>query len=208
MVENQLRTNRINDPAVLKAMTDVPRELFLPKAFHGVAYADEDLLLADGRFMIEPLVFARMLQAAAIEKDDIVLVVGCDTGYAAAVTSKLAATVISVQRNEEDEARIQPLLDQVEADNVAASLRVRPIDGDPDQAPFDVILVLGALDAVPPALVDQLNDDGRLVAVEGRGRIGRGVVISRMHGAPAKRELFDAHVPDFKDVGTSPAFAF
>lgn len=208
MVENQLRTNRINDPAVLAAMASVPRELFLPKAFHGVAYTDEDLLLADGRFMIEPLVFARMLQAAAIGKDDIVLVVGCDTGYAAAVASKLAATVISVQRDQEEEARIQPLLDQVEADNVATSVRVRPIDGDPDQAPFHVILVIGALESVPEALVDQLNDDGRLIAVEGRGRVGRGVAISRMHGVPAKRELFDAHVPDFKDIETAPAFAF
>jgi protein-L-isoaspartate(D-aspartate) O-methyltransferase len=208
MVENQLRTNRISDPAVLAAMSEVPRELFLPKAFHGVAYADEDLVLADGRFMIEPLVFARMLQAAAIGSDDIVLVIGCDTGYASAVTSKLAATVIAVQRDEEEEARIQPLLDQVQADNVAASVRAAPADGDPDQAPFDVILVIGALDAVPAALIDQLNDDGRLVAVEGRGRVGRGVVVSKIHGAPAKRELFDAHVPDFKDAEASPAFAF
>ncbi len=208
MVENQLRTNRISDPAVLGAMAGVPRELFLPKALHGVAYADEDLMLAEGRFMIEPLVFARLLQAAAIGKDDIVLVVGCDTGYAAAVTSKLAATVISVQRDEEEEARVQPLLDQVEADNVATSVRPNPINGDPDQAPFNVILVIGALDAVPAALIDQLHADGRLVAVEGRGRVGRGVVISKMHGAPAKRELFDAHVPDFKDIETSPSFAF
>ena len=208
MVENQLRTNRISDPAVLTAMGEVPRELFLPKAFHGVAYADEDLMLADGRFMIEPLVFARMLQAAQIGKDDIVLVVGCDTGYASAVASKLAATVISIQRDEESSKRIQPLLDQAEADNVATSVRSRPIDGDPGQAPFDAILVIGALDTVPLTLIDQLNDDGRLVAVEGRGRVGRGVVISKMHGAPAKREIFDAHVPDFKDVEASPAFAF
>jgi len=208
MVENQLRTNRISDPAVLTAMGDVPRELFLPKAFHGVAYADEDLILADGRFMIEPLVFARMLQAAAIGEDDIVLVLGCDTGYAAAVASKLAATVISIQRDEEASVRIQPLLDQVEADNVATSVRARPVDGDPGQAPFDAILVIGALDTVPMALADQLNEDGRLVAIEGQGRVGRGVVVSKMHGVPAKREIFDAHVPDFKDVEASQAFAF
>ncbi|MDH3663027.1 MAG: protein-L-isoaspartate O-methyltransferase, partial [Alphaproteobacteria bacterium] len=79
MVDNQLKTNRIDDPTVLAAMGAVPRELFLPKALHGVAYADEDLLLPDGQFVIEPLVFARLLQAAAIGRDDIVLVVGCDT---------------------------------------------------------------------------------------------------------------------------------
>ena len=197
MVENQLRTNRIDDPAVLAAMGSVPRELFLPKALHGVAYADEDLQLPDGRFLIEPLVFARLLQAAAIDRDDVVLVTGCDTGYAAAVVSKLAATVIFIQRSDESAARIQPVLDKVEADNVVTSVHADPVGGDTGQAPFDVIMLIGAVDRVPETLVGQLNDDGRLTAVEGSGRVGKGVVVTKIHGAAAKRELFDAHVPDF-----------
>lgn len=208
MVDNQLRTNRIGDPAVLRAMGEVPRELFLPKAFHGVAYADEDLVLPDGQFMMEPLVFARLLQAAAIGGDDVVLVIGCDTGYAAAVASKLAATVISVQRSDEASAQIQSHLDQVEADNVVSCVSANPAGGDPGQAPFDVIIMIGAVDAVPEALIDQLSDDGRLVAVEGLGRIGRGVVVSKYHGTAAKRALFDAHVPNFKDAQKEPKFAF
>lgn len=208
MVDNQLKTNRVSDPTVLAAMGDVPREVFLPKAFHGVAYADEDLVLPDGQFMLEPLVFARLLQAAAIDKDDVALVLGCDTGYAATVTSKLAATVIFVQRSEEMSARLQSILDQVEADNVVTSVRADPASGDPEQAPFDVIIMIGAVDAIPETLIDQLSDDGRLVAVEGRGRVGRGVVVSKFHGAAAKRELFDAHVPSFKGVQPVPEFAF
>ena len=208
MVDNQLRTNRISDPAVLSAMGTVPRELFLPKALHGVAYADEDLLLSDGKFLMEPLVFARMLQAARIGQEDVMLMVGCDTGYSAAVASKLAATVILVQRNDEAASRIQPVLDQVEADNVVAAVHADPTAGDPDQAPFDVIMVIGAVDSVPDTLVDQLNDDGRLIAVEGDSRVGKGVVISKIHGTVGKRVLFDAHVPNFSGVQTTTEFAF
>lgn len=208
MVDNQLKTNRIDDPRVLDAMGGVARELFLPKALHGVAYTDEDLLLPDGQFLLEPLVFARLLQAAAIGKDDVVLMVGCDTGYEAAVASKLAATVIFVQRSEEGAAHIQPTLDDVEADNVVTSVQHDPTTGDPDQAPFNVIMVIGAVDNVPKTLIDQLSDDGRLLAIEGRGRVGKGVIVSKLHGTAAKRELFDAHVPDLHGVETTPEFAF
>jgi protein-L-isoaspartate(D-aspartate) O-methyltransferase len=208
MVDNQLRTNRISDPAVLAAMGAVPREAFLPKVLHGVAYTDEDLQLPDGQFMIEPLVLARLLQAAAIGRDDVVLMVGSDTGYDAAVASRLAATVIVVQQSGEAAARIQPILDQLEADNVVTAVHDDPADGDADQAPFDVVMVIGAVDIVPPALIEQLNDSGRLVAVEGRGRVGKGVVITKIHGNPSRRELFDAHVPDFRGVQAQPDFAF
>lgn len=208
MVDNQLRTNRISDPAVLDAMRAVPRELFLPKALHGVAYADEDLRLPDGAFIVEPLVFAKLLQAAAVGRDDVVLILGCDTGYEAAVASRLAATVIFVQRDDTASGRIQPTLDQIEADNIVTSVHADPLIGDPDQAPFDVIMMIGAVDAVPDPLIDQLNEDGRLVAVEGRGQVGKGIVITKIHGSPGKRVLFDAHLPDFNGLKISPEFAF
>lgn len=208
MVETQLRTNRIDDPAVLSAMGSVPREFFLPKALHGVAYADEDLLLPDGQFLVEPLVFARLLQAAMIGRDDVVLVIGCDTGYTAAVASKLAATVIFIQQSVEAADRIQPVLDKVEADNVVTSVHADPAGGDPDQAPFDVIIIIGAVETIPETLVGQLNDGGRLAAIEGRGRVGKGVVVTKIHGTAAKRELFDAHVPDFAGIERPAEFAF
>ena len=83
MVNNQLRPSRVDDPRVLDAMAHVPRERFLPKALRGVAYADEDLPLPGGAWLIEPLVLARLVQAAEVSPADVVLVVGCTTGYAA-----------------------------------------------------------------------------------------------------------------------------
>ena len=87
MVENQLRPSRIDDPGVLQAMGEVPRELFVPEALRGCAYGDEDLALGGGRHLIEPLALAKLLQAAAPTPQDVVLVIGDVTGYAAAIGS-------------------------------------------------------------------------------------------------------------------------
>jgi protein-L-isoaspartate(D-aspartate) O-methyltransferase len=208
MVDTQLRTNRIDNPSVLAALGDVPREVFLPKALHGVAYTDEDLPLQDGRFLIEPLAFARLLQAAEIEKDDVSLVIGCDTGYVATVVSRLAATVINMQRDDETAARIQPVLDNVEADNVVSSISADVTAGDPGQAPYDVIMVIGSVPEIPEALIDQLGEGGRLVAVVGQGRVGKGVMITKIHGTPAQRLLFDAHIPELSGFEKKTEFAF
>ena len=208
MVDTQLRTNRIDDPSVLAAMGSVPREVFLPKALHGVAYADEDLGLADGQFLIEPLALSRLLQAAEIGADDVSLVLGCDTGYVAAVVSNLTATVINMQRSDEAAARIQPVLDSIEADNVVNSIAADALAGDPSQAPYDAILIIGSIPAIPEQLIEQLNDGGRLVAVVGQGRLGKGVLVTKIHGSPASQVLFDAHIPALSGLEKTAAFAF
>lgn len=208
MVESQLRTNRIDDPAVLKAMATIPRERFLPKALHGVAYADEDLLLPDGRFLIEPLAFARLLQAASIQADDVVLVVGCGTGYVAAVTAQLGATVLSMLTDQTMVEQIQPILDGLEADNVVTAVTSDPLAGDQSQAPFDVILIVGALPEIPEVLSHQLGEGGRLAAILGEGRVGKGVLATRVDGVLAERVLFDARVPSMPGVEKTPEFAF
>jgi protein-L-isoaspartate(D-aspartate) O-methyltransferase len=208
MVDSQLRTNRIGDPAVLKAMSDVPRERFLPKALHGVAYSDEDIQLAGGRFLIEPLALARLLQTAAPKPQDIALVIGCGTGYAATILSKLAATVISIQPDIAAAARLQPLLDSLEADNVVLTVAADPTAGDPSQAPFDVILLVGSVDGVPDSLLQQLGEGGRLTAVIHDGRLGKGTAYTRVHGVIGARTLFDAQISHLPGFSKPPVFAF
>ncbi len=208
MVESQLRTNRIDDPAVLAAMADIPRELFLPKGLHGIAYADEDLLLPEGRFLIEPLALARLLQGAAIKADDVVLVVGCCTGYVAAVASRLGATVLSMLTDQAIAESIQPALDGLQADNVVTAVSADPVAGDHSQAPFDVILVIGSVPEIPKTLADQLGDNGRLVAIVGEGRVGRGVIAAKVGGVTVERVLFDARIPALPGVRKAQDFAF
>lgn len=208
MVENQLRPNRIEDLGVQDAMRTVPRERFVPAALRGVAYADEDLAFPDGRTLIEPLGLARIIQAAEAQAKDVVLVLGCSTGYAAAVLARLAATVILVEPDADAAGAVEALLDDQGADNVVVAVNPDPLDGHPSQAPFDVIVLVGAVAEVPRALLEQLGEGGRLVAVQGQGRVGKGTVFTRIRGAFGSRVVFDATIPPLRGAERPPAFAF
>jgi protein-L-isoaspartate(D-aspartate) O-methyltransferase len=208
MVESQLRPNRIEDRALIQAMLNVPRERFVPKSLAGVAYADEDLRLPDGTYLIEPLVLARLIQSARVGPEDVVLVLGCATGYAAAVLARLAGTVILLVPDEASAAKVEPLLDELGADNVVVITGSDPSAGHPSQAPFDVILLTGSVEVVPPALLEQLGEGGRLVAVVANERVGRGVLVSRLRGVIGQRTLFDAQIPRLAGVARAAEFAF
>jgi protein-L-isoaspartate(D-aspartate) O-methyltransferase len=208
MVESQLRPNRIEDRALIQAMLNVPRERFVPKSLAGVAYADEDLRLPDGHYLIEPLVLARLIQSARVAREDVVLVLGCATGYAAAVLARLAGTVILQVPDEAAAAKVEPLLDELGADNVVVITGSDPTAGHPSQAPFDVILLTGSVDTVPAALLEQIGEGGRLVAVVADQRVGRGVLFTRLRGVIGQRKLFDAQIPRLAGVAGATEFAF
>jgi protein-L-isoaspartate(D-aspartate) O-methyltransferase len=207
MVQNQLRPNRVDDPNVLSAMAEMPRERFLPKALRGVAYADEDLPLPDGSWLIEPRVLARLIQAAAVGPTDVVLVIGCTTGYAGAVLSRLAGTVILLEAPAAAE-RVEALLDDLGVDNVVVVASDDPAGGHPSQAPFEVILVVGSVASVPPALLEQIDEGGRIVAVLDDGRIGKATLFTRLHGVVGRREICDAQTPPCRGLEPDPRFAF
>jgi protein-L-isoaspartate(D-aspartate) O-methyltransferase len=207
MVSNQLRPNRIEDPAVLAAMAEVPRERFLPKALRGVAYADEDLPVADGWWLIEPLVLARLIQAAEVQDSDVVLVVGCPTGYAGAVLARLAATVILLIPPAAT-AAVETLLDDLGVDNVVVTASDDPAAGHPSQAPFDVIAVIGSVPEVPPALLEQIGEGGRIVVVVSDSRVGKITVLTRLHGVIGRRTVGDAQTPPCPGLDSNPGFTF
>lgn len=206
MVSRQLRPNRVEHPRVLEAMGSVPRELFLPKRLRGSAYIDEDIGLGNGRHLIEPLVLARMAQATAIGRDDVVLVVGCDTGYVAAVASKLAATVFLLARPEYRE-EVEKLLDDQGFDNVVVQTGSSR-EGLPSQAPFNVILLAGAVSEVPAVLLEQLEHKGRLGCVVQDDRQGKLTVVTRFGDAYGRLTPFDARIPELDDLRQKPAFTF
>ena len=208
MVENQLRPSRILDERVLAAMGSVPRELFVPKVLRGVAYADEDLHLPDGRRLIEPLALARMLQEADTRPSDVVLLVGCDNGYAAAVVAHLAATVILAQPDPAAAERVQSALDSRQIANAVVSVATDPLVGLDEQAPFDVILVLGSVPERPDALCHQLGELGRLVAVLDRGRLGKMTIWTRIGDTFGQREIADTNISPLPRPHSAPRFVF
>ena len=207
MVDSQLKPNQIVDQRVAQAMAEVPRELFVPETLAAVAYVDEDLPIAPGRFLMEPIVFARLLQAAAIEPNDIVLDLGCGTGYSTAVLARLANAVVAIEPDPDLRARAETVMAKIGADNTAI------IDGDltigsPDQGPFDVIFLNGAAEQIPDGLVDQLADGGRLVAVQVRNGVGKTTVFERQGDLVGARELFDAAIPVLPGFASRPGFVF
>ena len=207
MVDSQLKPNQIVDQRVAQAMAEVPRELFVPETLAAVAYVDEDLPIAPGRFLMEPIVFARLLQAAAIEPKDIVLDLGCGTGYSTAVLARLANAVVAIEPDPDLRARAETVMAKIGADNTAI------VDGDltigsPDQGPFDVIFLNGAAEQIPDGLVDQLADGGRLVAVQVRNGVGKTTVFERQGDLVGARELFDAAIPVLPGFASRPGFVF
>jgi protein-L-isoaspartate(D-aspartate) O-methyltransferase len=208
MVESQLRTNRVTTPNLLAAMGTLPRERFVPAAKRTVAYVDEDIPIGCGRFIMEPMVLGRLLEAAAVRPSDVALVVGCGTGYSAAVIAKLASTVFALERERELSIKAATELTNLALDN-AVVIEGRVDRGYPDQSPYDVILIDGAVAQVPPAIIDQLAEGGRLVTVIGADKpVGRAILMQRRDDVVSERTVFDASVRTLPSFKAKAGFVF
>jgi protein-L-isoaspartate(D-aspartate) O-methyltransferase len=162
MVERQLVRRGVTTEAVLKAMREVPRELFVSEEMQEFAYADSPLPIEAGQTISQPFIVAAMIEAAGIESDDRVLEIGAGSGYAAAVMSRIAVEVFAVERHSDLAAAATSRLRALGYDNV----EVRAGDGTlgwPEEAPFDAIIVSAGGPSIPQALQDQLDIGGRLV---------------------------------------------
>lgn len=160
MVASQLRTTGVNDPRVLAAMGEVPRERFVPAERRTTAYAETLVPLGSGRWLNTPMALGKLLVEAAPQASDRALVVGAATGYAAAVLAKLVGSVVAV---EEDAALMAAA--KAALKDIAVTLVKGPLaKGHKRGAPYDLILIDGAVETIPDALVDQLADGGRLAA--------------------------------------------
>ncbi len=207
MVESQLLPNKVSDGPVVEAMATIPRERFVPKAYRGVAYIDDDLPIGDGRYLLEPVVLARMVEAAEITKDDLVLDVGPATGYSTAVLATLANTVVGLETAPDLAAKATELLASLGVDN--AAIIEGPLEqGLPDQGPFDVIILQGAVEVVPQALLDQLAPEGRLLAVVIESGVGKASRYLRIDDRFGRRVLFDAGVPRLPGFRREREFQF
>ena len=208
MVSGQIRTNRVTDERLIEAMEEIPRERFVPHAKRGVAYVDEDVEIAPGRYLMEPMVLARLVQEANVAADDVVLDIGCGTGYATAVMSRLAGTVIALDVDGSLAAEAERTLSGVGADN--AIVVTGPLaEGYARQAPYDVILLGGAVDHLPQALADQLAEGGRIVGVlREAGAVGQATLWARHRGALSNRSLFEASLPPLPGIARPVRFEF
>jgi len=208
MVESQIRTNQVTDRRIIAALSDIPREIFVGADSVGIAYVDEALALGGNRYLMEPMAFARLLQTAEIGYDDVVLDIGCATGYTSAVLAQLAGTVVALEEDTDFAARAVELLAELKIDNVAVMEGALP-EGHAGQAPYNIIFVSGAVSEVPEGIIGQLADGGRLVCIETADNgLGRGTLIKKFGESVSRRQVFDAGSPILPGFEVRPAFSF
>jgi len=210
MVDGQVRTNDVTDRRVLDAMLTVPREAFVPASRQALAYLDIDLDVSEGpakRFLIKAQLTGKLLQAAEIGEGDNVLVVGCATGYLAALAAKLASQVTATECDSVLAAKAKDALASLGLANVTCKAAACT-EGDAAAAPYDVIILNGATEVVPEALLGQLKEGGRLVGVSAESRPPRAMIVTRTHGEFGHRTLFDAAAPVLPGLERAAAFVF
>lgn len=208
MVDSQLRTNRVTDPRVLEAFETVPREHFVPEPLRAIAYVDEDLRITRDRYMMEPMVLARLLDAAALDESDVMLIVGAATGYACALAARVAGTVVGLESDKELAGQAEKKLGDMGADN-AVVVKGDLAKGYPKQAPYNVVLIAGAVEEIPRRITDQLADAGRLLTVVKNGPgMGKAVLMERIGDHVGRRNLFDAATPVLPGFAREKGFVF
>jgi protein-L-isoaspartate(D-aspartate) O-methyltransferase len=213
MVESQIRTLDVTDRRLVAALREIPRERFVPASRRAIAYIDEDLLLkaADGdqpaRYLMEPMPFAKLVQLAEIKPTDLVLDVGCGTGYSSSVLSRLADSVVALECDEELAAAANETLPALEIGNVAVV--TGPLnEGYPEEGPYDVIVLDGAVPQVPEALLQQLKEGGRLVAIIAENGSGKAWLFTRHAGHATGRPAFSAFAKPLSGFEREQGFVF
>jgi protein-L-isoaspartate(D-aspartate) O-methyltransferase len=207
MVESQVLTSDVTDRRILQAMSALPRERFVPAAWASLAYIDEGVPLSvPGRTLMAPRVFAKLLQLADIGDGDRVLDVGCGSGYSAAVLATIAKAVVGVECDARlaQEARSNlAALDLANVTIIEGALTA----GAAGEAPYDVVVLEGSIATPPDALLDQLKDGGRLVAVaRGGNGLGEATIWRRLGRSYDQWAAFDAAAPLLPGFELAPAF--
>ena len=164
MVENQIRANKVTDTKIIDAFSNVEREIFVPEPYREISYNDEDILLSRNRFMMKPMILARLFQSLSLKGNENILHIGSNSGYASAILSQLCYAVISIESDKKLYERSINIFSEIGFDNVVP-LHGSMEMGVPKEAPFDVIFIEGSVEENPNSLFDQLNNNGKLIVV-------------------------------------------
>ena len=205
MVDGQVRTADVTDHRIISAMLEVPRERFVPPPSAALAYLDQASPVGGGRCLLKPVVLARLIHAADLAATDRVLVIGCATGYAAAVLAHIVGQVVALEQDGALSAAAQAAL----AAHPNVTVAKGPlIEGWAAGGPYDAILVDGAVEVLPDAFRKQLKDGGKLVCVLG-GRAQPSAMLYRRSGEElGGRAIFDAAATLLPGFSKTPVFAF
>lgn len=194
MVDTQVRPSDVTEFPIIDAMLNVPRELYVPSDKEDVAYIGEHLELDDGRFLLDPRIFSKMLEALDLSSSDLVLDIGCGYGYSSAVIARIVEAVVAVEEDDMLHKYAAEVLTEQGVDNVVLRSGVLT-DGAAEHGPYDVILLQGSVGVVPDKLIDQLKDGGRMACLFMEGAVGIVKLGSKRDGRMTWRFSFNATAP-------------
>jgi len=206
MVDTQVRPSDVTKYPIIEAMLSVEREAYVPDSLREAAYIGDNIHLGNGRVVLAPRTFAKMLDSLSIRPDETVLDIGCALGYSSAVIEHLAEAVVAVEEDADMAEEAQSILSANGADS-AAVIEGRLADGAPKHAPYDVIILQGGVEKVPTAITDQLRIGGRIAALFMEGELGTVRTGCRNGGRIVWRHAFNASAPVLPGFAMGPAFS-
>ena len=206
MVDTQIRPSDVTRFPVIDAFLKVPRELFVPQARRDAAYAGENIEIGENRVVLEPRTLAKMIELLDVEPHELVLDIGTGLGYSAAVLSHLAEAVVAVEEDPAMARDAEAAMAEIEALNVAV-VEAPLVEGAAKHGPYDGIIIEGAVETVPDALIAQLKDEGRIVALFQEDRLGVCRLGVKSGAAVSWRHGFNAGAPVLPGFEGSRAFA-
>ena len=194
MVDTQVRPSDVTKFPIIDAMLAIPREDFVPTGLREAAYIGENLEIGGGRVLLEPRTFGKILDALDIQPQHVALDLGCGLGYSTAVLAHMCDFVVAIEDDADRAAEAQAILSQAGIDN-AAVMEAPLVEGAVKSAPYDVIVVQGAVEEVPAALLDQLREGGRIGCIFAEGSLGVVRVGHKIDGVVNWRFAFNAGAP-------------
>ncbi|SFR57106.1 protein-L-isoaspartate O-methyltransferase family protein [Litoreibacter janthinus] len=206
MVDTQVRPSDVTKFPIIDAMLTVRREAFVPESKRNVAYAGENIDLGNGRVVLDPRTFAKMLDALDIQRSDVVLDIGCGSGYSAAILAHMADAVVAVEEDESLASDAETALSEQGIDN--AVVITGPLaKGAAKHGPYDVICIEGAVSRIPDDLVAQLKEGGRILAIFAQGAFGEARLGRSIGGRVSWSLAFNAGAPILPGFGSEPVFS-
>lgn len=206
MVDTQVRPSDVTKFPIIEAMLTVARENFVPAAQREAAYVGEHVALGNGRAVLDPRVLAKMLDILNIQNDELVLDIGAGLGYSSAVIARMAQAVIAIEEDETLAQDAVSALSDAGADNVvveAAALAT----GAPQHGPYDVVVLQGAVEAIPAEILDQVKEGGRICTIFLEGPLGIVRIGYKLNAEITWRDAFNATAPVLPGFEADRAFA-
>ncbi|MEM7621399.1 MAG: protein-L-isoaspartate O-methyltransferase [Pseudomonadota bacterium] len=213
MVESQVHTADVTDRRILRALGQLPREIFVPSSMRSIAYMDEHIKLTEviltssARFLMSSMPLAKLVQLANINSTDLVLDIGCTTGYSTALLSKLADSVVGLDADQNLTDQATKNLMTIGADNSAIVVGPHR-QGYSKEGPYDVIFINGAVPYVSDEIFSQLKENGRLVMVLSETDFGKACLFTKSQNSISQKSYFDVSVPILPGFKKEKDFVF